>query len=107
MFTVKSGKMRQTVVTETKYVARKPEELLSPSDLATLSKTAVKVYTAVWNLMAFRKVNQIWAYDHELKRRALVSTNELYSAQTELSKAGLLSITFGTAQTLYSFNDDK
>lgn len=86
---------------EYKQVA--PEEILSEFHLARLSPNAVKVYSAIWNRMAYKGVDQLWLDDADLSIRARISIQLIPAIQTKLARSGLMRLVPGTSKVLYEF----
>ena len=89
---------------EYKQVA--PKEILSEFNLARMSPNAVKVYTAIWNRMAYKGVAQLWLDDADLSIRARISIQLIPAIQTKLVRSGLMRLVSGTSKVLYEFVED-
>jgi hypothetical protein len=85
----------------------KARDILSPDVCAKLTPEARGLYAAVWNRLTLKKLTSLWMHDDEAARRSLMIANRLPSAQSELSRFGLLVLIPGEIQTRYEFPTDE
>jgi hypothetical protein len=84
---------------------KKAEELLPPEYFDKLSRNARNVFATVWNRLNNYGSATVWMLDTEIVRRAGIRQEQLASAQSELSRAGLLEMLPGLIQTRYRILD--
>jgi hypothetical protein len=84
---------------------RTAAELLPPNILQKLSPNARRVYATVWHRLDGYSSPTVWMLDAEIIKRAYIRPEQLASAQSELSRAGLLGMLPGVVQTRYRILD--
>jgi hypothetical protein len=84
---------------------RKAEELLPPKYFDKLSRNGRNVFAAVWNRLNGYGSPTVWMLDRDIVGRAGIRQEQLASAQSELSRAGLLEMLPGLIQTRYRILD--
>jgi hypothetical protein len=84
-----------------------PESVLSEFHIAMLTPYAVKVYLAVWRIMAERSQTAVQASDEVISIKARVPMRLIAAARSELSHAGLLELTPDDKEVLYRYVESE